>query len=170
MRLEQQKEAAKERERKKLARAKAKAAELEKAKKMELVRQQEQERLRKAAAAASIPSPPPEVESSVPSASTNVSASNEKQEAQREIQARSTPSSSLVKRNQMAILADRLLSMIKTWLNHIVSNGSAAYMTILLLAFSLIAVLRNQSRFPVVKALISKIWQTVQMGTKVTYL
>ncbi|KAF7732103.1 hypothetical protein EC973_006358 [Apophysomyces ossiformis] len=67
---------------------------------------------------------------------------------------------------------DRSLIMLKNWIYQLSANGSAVYAAILVVVFALLGLLRSQkSSFSLaVKGVVSKIWQTVQMGTKVTYM
>ncbi|KAI8061093.1 hypothetical protein BC940DRAFT_310546 [Gongronella butleri] len=64
------------------------------------------------------------------------------------------------------------LTMIKTWMHQLRTTGSAAYVAILLVLFALVGLLRGP-RSQVTRAVrlvMMKLWQTIQMGTKVTYL
>ncbi|KAI7884252.1 hypothetical protein K492DRAFT_234824 [Lichtheimia hyalospora FSU 10163] len=61
---------------------------------------------------------------------------------------------------------------IKQWALDTFNNNSHAALAILFLVFTLLGILRgSRGQWPQpIKAVFSKIWQTIQMGTKVTYL
>ncbi|KAI8380979.1 uncharacterized protein BYT42DRAFT_287533 [Radiomyces spectabilis] len=67
---------------------------------------------------------------------------------------------------------DRSLTIIKAWFQQLFRNGSMGYIAILIAVFALVGMLRGQ-RSPIsqaAKAIFTKLWQTVRMGTKVTYM
>lgn len=61
---------------------------------------------------------------------------------------------------------------IKQWALETFNNNSHAALAILFLVFTLLGILRgSRGQWPQpIKAAFSKLWQTIQMGTKVTYL
>ncbi|ORX50212.1 hypothetical protein DM01DRAFT_1337874 [Hesseltinella vesiculosa] len=71
-----------------------------------------------------------------------------------------------------AVHIDQRLAVFKTWMQQLTATGSAAYVAIVLVIFALVGLLRGprtqMSR--AVKLVVAKLWQTIQMGTKVTYL
>ncbi|KAG0170005.1 hypothetical protein DFQ28_002600 [Apophysomyces sp. BC1034] len=68
--------------------------------------------------------------------------------------------------------ADKSLVILKNWIQQLSVNGSAVYAAILVILFALLGILRSHKSYLslAVKGFVSKIWQTVQMGTKVTYM
>lgn len=64
------------------------------------------------------------------------------------------------------------VTAIKRWISQMTAQGAASYATILIVVFSLLALLRGQrGRLTVaLQTLLNKLWQTIKMGTKVTYM
>lgn len=67
---------------------------------------------------------------------------------------------------------DHNLKLIKKWMAQVTTKSAASYATILIIVFALLALLRGQrGRLSVaLQSLMAKLWQTVKMGTKVTYM
>lgn len=67
---------------------------------------------------------------------------------------------------------DHNLSVVKNWMGQVTTQGAASYATILIIVFALLALLRGQrGRLSVaLQTLLNKFWQTIKMGTKVTYM
>lgn len=63
-------------------------------------------------------------------------------------------------------------SVVQKWLNQVSAKGVATSGAVLILIFALFALLRGQrGRLSVaLQSLMNKLWQTVKMGTKVTYI
>ncbi|KAI9302211.1 hypothetical protein BJ944DRAFT_167695 [Cunninghamella echinulata] len=82
-----------------------------------------------------------------------------------------TRSTNLTERSPKAV-TEQSLHMIKTWINQLTTTGSAAYVAVLIVFFALLSLLRGpRSRLSnVLKLVLTKFWQTIQMGTKVTYM
>lgn len=55
---------------------------------------------------------------------------------------------------------------------HVTTKSAASYATILIIVFALLALLRGQrGRLSIaLQNLMAKLWQTIKMGTKVTYM
>ncbi|KAG1445150.1 hypothetical protein G6F46_012308 [Rhizopus delemar] len=64
------------------------------------------------------------------------------------------------------------LMLIKNWINQIAIKGTASYATILIIAFLLVSLLNGQRRriSIVLQSLFTKFFQTIKMGTTVTYM
>jgi leucyl aminopeptidase (aminopeptidase T) len=62
--------------------------------------------------------------------------------------------------------------LIQKWMSHITTQGVATSGAALIFIFALFAILRGQrGRLTVaLQGLLSKLWQTIKMGTKVTYM
>ncbi|KAI8976096.1 hypothetical protein BDB01DRAFT_804536 [Pilobolus umbonatus] len=62
--------------------------------------------------------------------------------------------------------------LIKKWMGHLTAKGIASYSAVLVILFTLLALFRGQrGRLTLaLQALLSKLWQTVKMGTKVTHM
>ncbi|CAO3627074.1 unnamed protein product [Cunninghamella echinulata] len=82
-----------------------------------------------------------------------------------------TRSTNLTERSPKAV-REQSLQMIKTWINQLTTTGSAAYVAVLIVFFALLSLLRGpRSKLSnVLKLVLTKFWQTIQMGTKVTYM
>lgn len=64
------------------------------------------------------------------------------------------------------------LTVIKNWMGQVTTKGAASYATILIIAFALLGLLRGQrGRLTLaLQNMMNKLWQTIKMGTKVTYM
>ncbi|CAO3627039.1 unnamed protein product [Cunninghamella blakesleeana] len=87
---------------------------------------------------------------------------------------RSTSSSerSLSSTSTPKTVSEQSLQMVKSWMNQLTTTGSTAYVAVLIVFFALLSLLRGpRSRLSnVLKLVLTKFWQTIQMGTKVTYM
>ncbi|ORE02806.1 hypothetical protein BCV72DRAFT_214490 [Rhizopus microsporus var. microsporus] len=61
----------------------------------------------------------------------------------------------------------RQVIVIKHWINQISAKGIASYTAALLFIFAFLTLLRKRGRLSLV---LEKLWQTIKMGTKVTYM
>ncbi|CEG68498.1 hypothetical protein RMATCC62417_04748 [Rhizopus microsporus] len=61
----------------------------------------------------------------------------------------------------------RQVIVIKHWINQISAKGIASYTAVLLFIFAFLTLLRKRGRLSLV---LEKLWQTIKMGTKVTYM
>lgn len=63
-------------------------------------------------------------------------------------------------------------TVVQKWMNQITTKGATTSGAILILIFALFALLRGQrGRLSVaLQGLMNKLWQTIKMGTKVTYM
>lgn len=63
-------------------------------------------------------------------------------------------------------------TVVQKWMNHITTKGAMTSGAILIVIFAMFALLRGQrGRLSIaLQSLMNKLWQTVKMGTKVTYM
>lgn len=74
--------------------------------------------------------------------------------------------------NDRSSALNQNLIVIKNWMGQVTTKGAASYASILFIAFALLALMRGQrGRLTIaLQTMMNKLWQTVKMGTKVTYM
>lgn len=74
--------------------------------------------------------------------------------------------------NRPPSVFDHNLNVVKNWVGQVTTQGAASYATILIVVFALLGLLRGQrGRLSIaLQTLMNKLWQTIKMGTKVTYM
>lgn len=77
-----------------------------------------------------------------------------------------------INENRSPSVLNQNLAVIKNWMGQVTAKGAASYATTLIIVFALLALLRGQrGRLTIaLQGLLNKLWQTIQMGTKVTYM
>ncbi|KAG2206163.1 hypothetical protein INT47_003812 [Mucor saturninus] len=67
---------------------------------------------------------------------------------------------------------DHNITVVKNWMGQITTQGATSFATILIVIFALLGLLRGQrGRLSIaLQTLLNKLWQTIKMGTKVTYM
>ncbi|KAI8081631.1 uncharacterized protein BX664DRAFT_340888 [Halteromyces radiatus] len=83
-----------------------------------------------------------------------------------------SPTSQMTKKQKSKTLSDQSLTLIKTWVQQMRATGSAASVALLVIFFAILGLLKGP-RGQLTRALrtiLTKLWQTAKMGTKVTYM
>jgi hypothetical protein len=62
--------------------------------------------------------------------------------------------------------------MVKKWMGTLTTKGATSYAAVLVIVFALLSMLRGQrGRLNIaLQNALNKLWQTIKMGTKVTYM
>jgi hypothetical protein len=83
------------------------------------------------------------------------------------------PAASPVKqRTATTTTTNNNVTALKRWMSQMTAKGAGSYATILIFVFALLALLRGQrGRLSIaLQTLLNKLWQTIKIGTKVTYM